>query len=278
MRTRLTVLCENCVGKNTAVLAEHGFSCLIESNAGSHLFDAGQGLTLAHNLNVLGKSLSGLSSMILSHGHYDHAGGLPTVLTRTGPLDVVAHPEIFRSRFWKGKEEFRFVGVPHREEALVGMGARFQLLPEFTELAPGLCYSGEVPRRTPFEKGDPGLVVPSPATGEMAPDAIPDDISLLLQTESGPVLLLGCAHAGLVNILNHFHEAAGIDSLHAVIGGTHLGPAGDEQFEKTVAALQDFQVRRILVGHCTGQKRAAELHALFGKRFSFLAAGTVLDF
>jgi len=277
MRHSLTILCENSVGKNTAVLAEHGFSCLIENERSNHLFDAGQGLTLGHNLNVLGKTLSGLRSFILSHRHYDHAGGLPVVLARTGPLVVTAHPDIFRPRFWKGKEEFRFVGVPHRQEALVGMGARFHYLREFSELFPGLFFSGEIPRRTPFEKGDEGLVTPRAATEEMVQDPVADDVSLLLQTESGPVLLLGCAHAGLVNILRHFHEKTGIDSLHAVIGGTHLAPADEDQFTKTVEALRDFQVQRILVGHCTGQKRAAELSALFGRRFSFLAAGAVLD-
>ncbi|NLC72140.1 MAG: MBL fold metallo-hydrolase [Desulfuromonadaceae bacterium] len=275
---RLTILCENSVGKNTAVLAEHGFSCLIESEQGNHLFDAGQGLTLSHNLNVLGRNLAGLRSFILSHGHYDHAGGLPEVLARTGPLEITAHPDIFRPRFWKGKEEFRFVGIPHREAALVGMGARFRLLREFTELAPGLFFTGEIPRRTPFEKGDPGLVTPATPSGEMVQDTVPDDISLLIHSQSGPVLLLGCAHAGMVNILRHIREQAGIDSLHAVIGGTHLAPADEEQFTKTVETLREFQVQRILVGHCTGQKRAAELHSLFGRRFSFLAAGSVLEF
>ena len=201
----------------------------------------------------------------------------PEVLRQAGPLDVFAHPGIFQERYWAGKAERRAIGIPFPQEEVVSLGARFRWVPEFSEVAPGLFFTGKVPRTTDFEKGDAGLVIPMPQGNQLIPDPFEDDASLLIQTSSGPVLVLGCAHAGLVNILRHIRAKSGIDSLFAVIGGTHLAPAGDEQFDHTVKALEEFRVQKIMVGHCTGQKRAADLYQLFGKRFSFATVGSSLE-
>jgi 7,8-dihydropterin-6-yl-methyl-4-(beta-D-ribofuranosyl)aminobenzene 5'-phosphate synthase len=277
MKVTLTLLCENSIGKATAALAEHGFSCLIETSEGKYLFDTGQGQTLNHNLRILDKDLADLKAVFLSHGHYDHAGGLPDVLRQTGPLDVYAHPGIFQDRYWVGKSGQRFVGIPVREPFLSGLGARFRWIPEFSEVAPGLFFTGKVPRITGFEKGDASLMIPLEEKSGFVPDPFEDDCSLVIQSESGPILLLGCAHSGVVNILQHVRDKVGIDSLFAIVGGTHLAPADDEQFARTVDVFKEFQVRKIVVGHCTGQKRAADLYRLFGKKFSFAAVGSTLE-
>ncbi len=276
MAACLTILCENTVGRPNGTIGEHGFSCLVETPGGKLLFDTGSGAGIANNCRVLERNLADLRGIVLSHGHYDHAGGLGEVLAMTGPVDVFAHPAIFGERYWVGEHERRAIGLPFQRRQLEELGARFELRREFCELLPGVHFTGEIPRVTPFETGDLHLMAPD---GEgLIPDPLLDDASLVIETDKGLVLLLGCAHAGVVNILRHVCERTGRDRIHAVLGGTHLAPASDTQFSGTVRALQEFGVDRIGVGHCTGLPRAAQLHGEFGGRLSFVSVGTVLEF
>ncbi len=226
MPTRLTVLCDNAVSPQMGLLGEHGFSCLIEAGNGHYLFDTGQGLAIAHNCQVLGKNLEGLQAIVLSHGHYDHTGGLPDVLHRTGPVRVVAHPDLFRERYRTVAGHRRFIGLPYRQAHLESLGAEFFFTPEWTEIGAGLFATGEIPRRDGCIRADSGLVMIGEHGEE--PDPLADDVSLVVSTKHGLVLLLGCAHAGLANILRYVLEKTGRDRIYAVLGGTHLGFAGED--------------------------------------------------
>jgi 7,8-dihydropterin-6-yl-methyl-4-(beta-D-ribofuranosyl)aminobenzene 5'-phosphate synthase len=276
MSIRLTILCENTVGRPIGAIGEHGFACLVETQTGNLLFDTGSGAGIIHNSRVLGRDLTNLRGIILSHGHYDHTGGMTGVLAQTGPIDVYAHPEVFTERFWVGEHERRSIGLPFKRKQLESLGARFHLRRDFCELIPGVHFTGEIPRRTPFETGDPHLMV---AAGDaLVADPLADDASLVIETEKGLVVLLGCAHAGVVNIMRHVAERTGRDRIHAIIGGTHLSPAADAQFAGAVHALREFKVEKIGVAHCTGLPRAAQLHSEFGGRIFFASVGSVLEF
>ena len=269
MNAELTILCENTVARPLGLIGEHGFSCLIETAGhGSFLFDTGQGLGLARNADVLGKNLADLRGIVLSHGHFDHSGGLPAALKKCGPVDVFAHPEVFLPRCWAGRHEQRSNGLPYGREELEALGARFVPVTRLTEPASGLFLSGEVPRTTSFETGDPHLFLGPEKDRPLRPDPFLDDLSLAMTTDRGLVVLLGCAHAGMVNILEHFRSGTGCDRVHVVLGGTHLAPAGAEQFAETVRYLKERNVERIGVSHCTGLSRGAELmRELPGKVF-----------
>lgn len=278
MTTRITILCENSVARPGGLIAEHGFAALIETPASTVLFDTGQGFGLLHNAQEIGRNLQKISSVVLSHGHTDHSGGLPALLNHLQrPLAVVAHPDLFSDRYWRSNFELRPIGITMSRAELEGQGAAFSLGCDSQQLTENLYCSGEVPRRTDFEQGDPHLVIPD-GKGGYALDPLRDDLSLALTTEKGLVILLGCAHAGVINIIEHFKEQSGEERICALIGGTHLGPASEEQFQMTLAMLKRYRIGKIGLSHCTGLNRGAQLFQEFAGRSFFAAAGTVLEF
>lgn len=278
MPTRISILCENSVARPGGLIAEHGFAALIETPSSSDLFDTGQGFGLLNNAQEMGRDLSRITSVVLSHGHLDHSGGLTALLNHLRrPLAVVAHPDLFSDRYFRSNFELRSIGITASRTELEGQGACFSLGYDYQQLTENLYCSGEVPRWTDFEKGDPHLVIPD-GHGGYVPDPFRDDLSLALTTDKGLVILLGCAHAGVINIIEHFREKSGEERICALIGGTHLGPASEEQFQTTLAALKRYRIGRIGLSHCTGLNRGAQLFQEFAGRSFFAAAGTVLEF
>jgi 7,8-dihydropterin-6-yl-methyl-4-(beta-D-ribofuranosyl)aminobenzene 5'-phosphate synthase len=277
MEFRITVLCENTV-PTPGLLGEHGFSAYVETPAGALLFDTGQGLGLVQNSLRLQKELRAVSMLALSHGHFDHTGGLLPFLGLHGPCEVVAHPDVLGERFrWMpvGLEEKPVsIGIPWHEAYLTTRGARFSWQTEFTEIMEDVFISGEVPRTTPFETGDPKFVIRQ--NGQWMPDPFLDDYSLVLKTSKGLVVILGCAHAGLINILNHAVAKTGVDRIHAILGGTHLGFSPDAQLEETIPRLKQFRVEILATSHCTGQRPIARLASEFGGGVAFGHVGYTL--
>jgi len=276
MKTRITVLCENSVGPISGTLGEHGFSALIEPAGGDPLlFDTGQGLTLLHNARRMNKDLSRVKQVVLSHGHYDHAGGLKPLLEECGPKTVYCHPGIFKPRYRvKDTAECYPIGMPASRVELEVAGATFDLSEDFRELAPGICLTGAVPRVTGYETGDQGLY--RDCSGRDA-DNTPDDQSLLLETAKGLVLILGCCHAGLINTLEHVANMTGRRDVYAVIGGTHLGFCGQEQLGATIAALRGMGINKLAASHCTGFAASARLLREFPQEFQAAMVGYTLE-
>lgn len=272
---RITVLCENSVGPVSGTLGEHGFAALVEGKGVRILFDTGMGETLLRNAMRMNKDLHSTNPVILSHGHCDHSGGLLPLLRNCGAKDVYAHPGVFSRRYRvKDTGESYAVGIPCDEEFLRGMGARFDLDCRFREIAPDIFLSGEVRRRTQFEKGDRGLF--RDPVGREA-DPLQDDQSLVVRTAKGLVLLLGCCHAGVVNTIEHAREKTREDRVYAILGGTHLGFCSSEQLEETVTALRTFRIARICVGHCTGFAASARLLREFPGAFQLANVGYSLE-
>ena len=276
MKARITVLCENSVGPLSGTIGEHGFSALIEQEgADPLLFDTGQGLTLLNNARRMNKDLSKVKQVVISHGHYDHAGGLKPSLEECGPKQVFGHTGIFKPRYRvKDTAECYPIGIPASREELEALGASFDLSKEFKELAPGVCLTGQVPRVTDFEIGDQGLYCDC---GGHEADNTPDDQSLLLETEKGLVLLLGCCHSGLINTLEHVANKTGSRDVYAVIGGTHLGFCAQEQLTSTVAALRGMGIKKLAASHCTGFAASARLLREFPKEFQVAMVGYTLE-
>jgi 7,8-dihydropterin-6-yl-methyl-4-(beta-D-ribofuranosyl)aminobenzene 5'-phosphate synthase len=278
MKTKITVLCENLVGRLVGA-GEHGFSAFVETDGGDYLFDTGSGHSVVANSLVLKKDLRTIRRIFLSHGHYDHTGGLPEVLKLRGNVEVHAHPHLFLDRIAVLKEDDkeikRFVGIPYKKAYLEFLGANFVLSKDFFEVEKGIFLTGEVPRKTPFEKPDPRLF--SEMDGKITQDIFLDDQSLILDTKKGLVVILGCAHSGMINILDHVIDKTGKEKFYAIMGGTHLDFLTPEQLEESIKSLKKMEIERIGISHCTGMRAAFRFHQEFGDRFFYGCVGSVLE-
>jgi 7,8-dihydropterin-6-yl-methyl-4-(beta-D-ribofuranosyl)aminobenzene 5'-phosphate synthase len=215
----------------------------------------------------------------LSHGHYDHTGGLPEVLKLKGRVAVHGHPHVFLDRFHvikeNGKETKKFVGLPYKQKYLESLGANFIFNTDFIEVEKGIFLTGEVPRETSFEKPDPILF--SETDGKTEQDFFPDDQSLILDTEKGLILILGCAHSGMINIINYVIHKTGKKKFYAILGGTHLDFLTPEQLDESIKALKKMKIEKIGVCHCTGMRAAFRLHQEFGNQFFYGHVGSGLE-
>jgi 7,8-dihydropterin-6-yl-methyl-4-(beta-D-ribofuranosyl)aminobenzene 5'-phosphate synthase len=275
---KITILCENTAISAKGILGEHGFAACIETAAKRYLFDTGQGNTLLHNAATLGIDLSRLNKIMLSHGHFDHTGGLVDVLKLTGPIDVHAHPDIFLQRFAlakiRHKQTFKPIHIPVTAKRLKHLGARLVFNTAFVRIDRNLYLTGEVPRRSTFEKPDTRLVIKQ--AGKQYPDLLKDDQSAILKTKKGLVVIFGCAHAGIINTLNHIRQHLPEDKIYMVIGGTHLGFLRDRQVAKSIDCLKSFSIKKIGVSHCTGSKASLQLMNAFKEKFFFANVGIVI--
>ena len=275
---KLTILVDNVVPGKSRFIGEHGFSIFVETDAGNYLFDTGRGKTIIQNAIVCGKDLRNIDGIVLSHSHADHTGGLPEVLQYHTQIDVFAHPDIFLNRYrLSRKGEKRFSGMPFRQGYLEKTGASFKFSSEPRKLAPGIHITGFIPRILAFETGDMGNRFIE-KDGETVPDVIADDQSLVLCTPKGYVIVLGCAHAGLMNIISHTFHMLGEGKIFGIIGGTHLGYVETSQIQQTIAALRKLKVSHLVPGHCTGIETAAHLSREFPESFQFSHVGFTLAF
>lgn len=275
MKVRITVLCENSVGRMIGS-GEHGFSAYIETDRGNFLFDTGNGHAIVSNSLTLQKDLRSLQKIFLSHGHNDHTGGLPEVVKLKGPIEVYAHPHVFLDRLAvykeSGEEKRRFAGMIYKRSYLECLGAQFILNKDFSEIEKGIFLTGEVSRHTTFEKPDPRLF--QEIEGKLVQDLFLDDQSLVLDTEKGLILILGCAHSGMINIVHHVINKTGKQRFYAILGGTHLDFLTPEQLEESIKVLKKLEIERLGVSHCTGLRAASRLGQEFGERFSYGCVGS----
>jgi len=276
MKVKATVLCENSVFGFNGLIAEAGWSVYLETDQGNYLFDTGQGKTIINNALVLNKDLKDIKGILLSHHHCDHTGGLLNVLEVKGAVDVYTHEHLFKESYWLTSDGYpRFLGVPFPRKLLESKGANFRFNKSYQEIIPDLYLTGEVPRGTSFETGDKSQVLKGPEG--YVQDPILDDQSIIIKTDVGLFIILGCSHSGIINILNYAIEKTGEKRIHTVIGGTHLGLVNEEQREKSIAALREFDIKRIGVSHCTGSDVSMALAREYKDRFFVCNVGAVVE-
>jgi len=276
MKVKLTTLCENTAAK-PGFISEWGWSIIVQADDLNVLFDTGGSFAAVRNADRLGVDFRTINKIVLSHAHADHTGGLREILRRTGETEVIAHPAVWELKYTKRPYEKKaaFIGVPFTREELELFGASFKLSKEPVQISENIMTTGEILVTTDFEAIEPIFYVKE--KGTLRYDSIPDDLALIVKTERGLVIILGCGHRGIINTIYHAQNITGEEKVHTVVGGTHLFPKTDEQIDKTIAALKKIGVQKIGVSHCTGFHASMRLAQALGDKFFLNSAGTIYN-
>lgn len=248
---------------------EHGISFFIESQCLRLLFDTGQsGDVLTDNARRAGLDLGWLGMIALSHGHYDHTGGLMKALEKSGTIKLLAHERAFEKKYVRRDGSLKEIGIPFSVKEL-WHHCDVMVKDEPVTICDGVYTTGEVPRVAPQEKPDPNFLAEE--DGVLVTDPFRDDQSLVVETGDGLMLICGCCHAGLVNTLEHAKATFG-RYPSTIAGGLHMEKADDARIRATVEAMKAAGVKRLIPGHCSG-KKIAEAAAAAGIEVVPLYAG-----
>ena len=230
-------------------LAEHGLSYLIETPDHKLLFDTGASGHFFDNAKHLKIDLSNIDYLVLSHGHYDHTGGLKTLLENVSPLEIIAHPDIFLERYSKHQDRPINISIPFSQKELEDLGAKFTLTNKPYKFNKNVFTTGEVEHNhdshaifNMFKKEGDKLIQ----------DYILDDLSIIIVHDEKINIICGCSHASILNIIEKAISLTGIEEINYVIGGLHFFKIEDTIVNEVLYELNYFKIKNLAVSHCTG--------------------------
>ncbi|MBW1979644.1 MAG: MBL fold metallo-hydrolase [Deltaproteobacteria bacterium] len=264
------------------LLAGHGLSFLVEVKQGNQtsrlLMDTGNAFEpFKNNLLALGRSAAEIDALFLSHGHPDHYGGLLGLLQwRQEPLPIYCHPDVFFAKLLvtpRGK-----IGPWQLDRQQVeASGGQTKCSAEVEKIWPGVYLTGEIPRRSEFEKPLPGAKIVR--NGQEEDDLLMDEQALVVDLGAkGLVVISGCSHPGIANTIQYAIEITGNKKIYAVVGGLHLAQVSDEVLQQTIAALKDSGAELVVTGHCTGFRPNCQLSRELGSTYAVSCVGSRMTF
>jgi len=284
-RVEVYVLADDYAGYEVrGLLAQHGLSIYLKvfykGKVYSVLFDVGQvGKAVIANSELLGVNIKDIDMIVLSHNHYDHSGGLLDVLSYVGNrrIPLVAHPDIVKPSIHIGNEAIRLnIGLPYSIDEVKDRTYTI-LTKDPLEVAPGTYFLGEIKRNEEYVPEFKGLYTIE--DGKLVRHELRDDTGLAVNVDGlGLVVLGGCSHSGIVNIVEQAMRLTKSD-VYAVIGGFHLINSSNEFIDRVVRKLRDLGVSKVITGHCTGLRAEYRFLEVFGKNFIKMHTGyhTVLE-
>ncbi len=271
---KLTILCENRV-VSPQLIAEQGLAIFIETEQGCLLFDTGQTDALIHNARVLTIDLTKIDYVVLSHGHYDHTGGLPFLSQIKHPLPVICHPALTNKKYRVFPAGNLDIGVPWEKNALTRKGVTFHFHTHPFPVFSDVWFSGEIPRNTAYETIDE--TYQQRVLESLIHDELHDDAFLALNTKRGLIVLLGCGHAGPINSLKQAMRITNTHHIYALVGGMHLSSAPVSKIERIIENLAKINPDLIVPLHCTGFTAIHKLFNVFKERVHLLNVGDQIE-
>jgi len=275
---RVTCVVDDAVQRSSAYWGEHGLAFLLETGGAQILFDTGQsGTVLLRNLKLLDVDPSSLDGVVISHGHYDHTGGLGALLEVLRPkVPLYASPEVFRERYSIHEREMEDIGTPLEREMLTAKMA-LRLHKDAQEIVPGVWTTGEIEDRPEKEGSSPRHRMRE--GGELVRDRYLDDMGVVLARDEGMALICGCCHAGLLNTVAHVEEIFE-RQVEVIAGGLHLTGASAEELDRVCEVLtRKDALTRVYPNHCTGEAAYVALtNALGPEVVRPCPVGTVLEY
>lgn len=276
MEVRITTLIENQMSERPELFYEHGLSLFIETMSGMYLFDTGQSGDFIENAKSLGKDLHKLDAVILSHGHYDHTGGVKRLLLELSKsTKIFVGSEFFEKKYkYIADDEYKYIGNAFTESDLSKDGQMVCKIEGYSfRLSHDITIFHHFKKRNSYETIPDKFVLKRPEG--YVPDGFPDEISLGIKTSKGLVVVVGCSHVGVVNIVSDIQRRTG-EMIYALIGGTHLVDADKSRRDKTIQAFKELRIQKVAVSHCTGEEGIKELRNSFKEEFILNNTGNTI--
>ncbi|MDD5011288.1 MAG: MBL fold metallo-hydrolase [Phycisphaerae bacterium] len=276
-KVKITTLVED-TAQGSGLLAEHGISFWVEYGNNKILFDTGQSGIIVKNAQILGIDLSQADAIVISHGHYDHTGGLEPVLNIAKKAKIYLHPNATGKKYSYRGGSSRFIGIAGGIKKIIESHADTNKViwtKEPAEIFKGLSVTGQIPRTNDFEIDENEFFLDEHARDH---DELPDDQALFFNIENGLVVVFGCAHAGVINTLDYITKITGVKNVHTIMGGFHLVGSGKTKMSKVIDNLERFGVQRIGPGHCTGAEASLEFRIAYPKRCFMCSVGSICEF
>lgn len=276
MGLKITTLVENSLGENLALQAAHGLSFLIEEDDKSFLFDLGQHDLVVKNAAELGFDLSLISKVIISHNHYDHGGGLKDLINNFGPQEIIVHKDFFEEKYGIRKIKMEYLGINYTSKSLLRTGSKIQeISDDITYISDNIFIAANFKRKSSFEEVNKRFYIKR--DNELVLDEFNDEIAVGIKSPKGLIILLGCSHPGVVNMLSSIIDRTGINDIYCILGGTHLVEGETERIDKTLQYIKDLDVDYLGISHCTGKKAEKIFKRELSNKFFHNSTGTTIE-
>lgn len=264
---KISTLIENTNLKNSALESEHGISFYIETPEKNFIFDCGQSGLAWKNAKKLNLDLTKINFVVLSHSHYDHAGGFPALLKYVTPKKIYTGENFWMKKFSETGDGYIYRGAGFNLDDLKNWSIEQKICRDLLQIDENIFLIGNFLRRYDFETIPKKFVLGE----EKVQDNFDDEICLTIKSGGEIILIVGCSHAGILNIVSTVQERLNLP-IKILIGGVHLLNADESRIEKTLNELKNFGIKKFALCHCSGEKICQKLNS------EILTTGAVLEF